>query len=99
MRTEGNNVASTAKSKAKAKTQSTDFETSISRLAEIVEQLESGELPLEQSLTLFEEGIGLARASQKTLDSAEKRVEQLLGYDKTGEPIVEELDVDDNERE
>lgn len=92
-------MASTAKSKAKAKTQSADFETSISRLAEIVEQLESGELPLEQSLTLFEEGIGLARASQKTLDAAEKRVEQLLGYDKTGEPIVEELDVDDNERE
>ncbi len=89
-------MATAAKTKTKTKNPTADFETSISRLAEIVEQLESGELPLEQSLKLFEEGIGLARASQKTLDAAEKRVEQLLGYDKSGEPIVEELDVDDD---
>jgi len=88
-------VATKGKAKIK-KDRANDFEASIARLAEIVEQLEEGELPLEESLTLFEEGIGLARASQRTLDEAEKRVEQLLGFDSEGEPITEELDVEDD---
>jgi len=49
------------------------FEDSIRRLSEIVESLEGGELPLEDSLRLFEEGIKLARTSQSVLDRAEKR--------------------------
>jgi len=68
------------------------FEQAIEQLAGIVEQLEGGELPLEQSLALFERGILLARSSQAQLDRAEKRVEQLLGFDASGKPIVEELD-------
>jgi exodeoxyribonuclease VII small subunit len=68
------------------------FEEAIQRLASIVEELERGELPLEASLKLFEEGVLLARASQRTLDQAEKRVEQLLGFDAQGAPIVEDLD-------
>ena len=87
-------MASKGKTKG-SKPGAKDFEASIARLAEIVEQLEEGELPLEQSLTLFEEGIGLARASQRTLDEAEKRVEQLLGFDADGEPITDDLDTDD----
>jgi exodeoxyribonuclease VII small subunit len=87
-------VASKGKAKTK-KPRASDFEGSIARLAEIVEELEEGELPLEESLTLFEEGIGLARASQRTLEHAEKRVEQLLGFDAEGEPITEELDAED----
>ena len=62
------------------------FETSAARLKDIVEQLESGELSLEASLTLFEEGVKVARAAQARLDDAEKRVEELLGVDEQGEP-------------
>lgn len=60
------------------------FEASVERLSEIVEQLEAGELPLEQSLQLFEEGIRLARAAQERLDNAEQRVEELLSVDAQG---------------
>ncbi len=67
------------------------FETAMSRLEAIVDQLESAELPLEQALALFEEGVRLARASQQRLDQAERRVEELLGIDEQGNPIVREL--------
>jgi exodeoxyribonuclease VII small subunit len=73
---------------------SPSFEESIRRLGEIVDALESGELPLEDSLRLFEEGVKLARASQAKLDSAEKRVEELLSLDEDGNPVVREIDVE-----
>jgi exodeoxyribonuclease VII small subunit len=60
------------------------FEVAIKRLGEIVQALERGDLPLEDSLRLFEEGVALSRASQQKLDAAEKRVEQLLGVDAQG---------------
>ncbi len=69
------------------------FEDSIRRLSEIVETLEAGDLPLEESLKLFEEGVKLARSSQATLDGAEKRVEELLSIDEHGDPIVREIDL------
>ena len=69
------------------------FEGTLERLHEIVEQLEGGELPLEESLRLFEEGVRLSRASQARLNAAEKRVEELLAVDADGEPITRELDV------
>lgn len=69
------------------------FEDAVKRLGEIVELLENGSLPLEESLRLFEEGVRLARASQARLDSAEKRVEELLTIDDNGNPIVRELDM------
>lgn len=68
------------------------FEGALKRLTAIVEQLEGGELSLEQSLALFEEGTRLSRASQAQLDAAEKRVEELLAIDPDGEPIVRELE-------
>lgn len=73
------------------------FEDSVSRLGEIVERLEAGDLPLEDSLRLFEEGVRLARASQVRLDAAERRVEELLTIDEHGNPIVRELDPDGGE--
>lgn len=82
-------------SKSKKKESSKDepsFEDSVKRLGEIVEKLESGELPLEDSLVLFEEGVRLARSSQARLDDAERRVEQLLGVDEDGNPVVRELE-------
>jgi exodeoxyribonuclease VII small subunit len=60
------------------------FEAAIKRLSEIVQTLERGELPLEESLRLFEEGVKLSRLSQQRLDAAEKRVEQLLAVDEQG---------------
>ena len=68
------------------------FEDALKRLTAIVERLESGDLSLEQSLALFEEGTRLSRSSQAQLDAAEKRVEELLAIDASGEPIVRELE-------
>lgn len=59
------------------------FETALSRLEEIVTELESGELALEQSLKLFEEGVKLARICNARLEEAERKVEILL-KDKNG---------------
>ncbi len=62
------------------------FEDAIKRLSEIVQTLERGDLPLEESLRLFEEGVRLSRASQERLEAAQKRVEELLGFEKDGRP-------------
>ncbi len=55
-----------------------NFETSFKRLEEIVEELESGELSLEKSLKIFEEGVKLSRVCSNKLDEAEKKIEILL---------------------
>ena len=68
------------------------FEESVERLEQIVQRLESGELSLEDSLGLFEEGVTLARVSQAQLDQAERRVEELLKIDEEGNPVVAELE-------
>ena len=49
-------------------------------------KLEEGDLSLEDSLRLFEEGVKLSRVSQEKLDSAQRKVEQLLGVDAEGRP-------------
>lgn len=63
------------------------FESALSRLEEIVQQLEQGDLPLEQSLKLFEEGIKLSRICNTRLEKAERKVEILL-KDKSGNLIA-----------
>jgi len=68
------------------------FEASLERLTKIVERLENGDLGLEESLALFEEGIGLARTAQERLDAAEKRVEELIAADQNGDPVSRELE-------
>ena len=60
------------------------FEQAFQQLGEVVEQLEGGELPLEQSLALFERGMALARLCEGKLDDAEQRVQQLVGSDVEG---------------
>ena len=55
-----------------------NFEDSLRKLETIVAQLEDGDLPLEQSLKLFEEGVGLASVCRKELDAAEGKVEMLI---------------------
>jgi exodeoxyribonuclease VII small subunit len=64
-----------------------DFETALKRLEEIVKKLEGGELTLDSSLELFEEGIQLSRLCHVKLGQAERRVEILL-KNSAGEPQV-----------
>jgi exodeoxyribonuclease VII small subunit len=62
----------------KAKEKEPGFEASLASLEKIVAQLESGDLPLERALELFEDGVGLARRCQSQLEDAERKVELLL---------------------
>lgn len=63
------------------------FEASLEALEEIVHQLEDGDLPLEKSLELFEDGIRLSRQCQERLNQAERRIEILL-RDNQGRPVA-----------
>jgi exodeoxyribonuclease VII small subunit len=54
------------------------FEQILERLRGVVKELEDGDLPLEKSLAVFEEGVRLSRLGQRRLDAAETRVEELL---------------------
>jgi exodeoxyribonuclease VII small subunit len=54
------------------------FEQSLQRLEAIVTELERAELPLEKSVSLFEEGMGLVEECRKQLDAAEGKVEALV---------------------
>ena len=59
------------------------FETSLDELEKVVKQLESGDLPLERSLDLFQRGMQLSEACRKQLEEAETRVESLVRKDGT----------------
>jgi len=54
------------------------FENSLKKLETIVDQLEKGDLSLEDSIKLFEEGVGLSTACKKELDAAEGKVQILI---------------------
>ena len=71
------------------------FEESLSALEKIVAQLEEGDLPLEKSLELFEEGVRLSKKCQQRLEQAERRIE-LLVKDSDGEPVLEEFEEEDS---
>jgi exodeoxyribonuclease VII small subunit len=71
-----------------------DFEASMRALEELVERLEQGDLPLEESLAAFERGVMLTRACQTALKEAEQKVEILLK--KAGEPAIEDFAPDDS---
>lgn len=59
------------------------FESALEELEQVVEQLESGELSLEDSLSAFEKGIGLVRFCNHKLSEVEKKIEMLI-KDKEG---------------
>jgi exodeoxyribonuclease VII small subunit len=67
--------------------QSKTFEASLEALERIVHELELGDLPLEKSLELFEQGIRLSRECQERLSQAERRIEVLL-RDNQGRTVV-----------
>ena len=56
----------------------TSFEEALRRLEEIVDALETGELSLEESIAIIEEGVGLTRSCSKQLEQAEQKVSRLL---------------------
>jgi exodeoxyribonuclease VII small subunit len=59
------------------------FEDALEKLEDIVKKMEAGDLPLDEALKSFEEGIKLIRICQAKLDEAERRVEMLLGKEDT----------------
>jgi exodeoxyribonuclease VII small subunit len=59
------------------------FESALEELEQVVEQLESGELSLEDSLSAFEKGVGLVRLCNQKLSEVEKKIEMLV-KDKEG---------------
>lgn len=72
-----------------------DFDTGLKKLEEMVEQLDRGELTLEESLSLFEEGIKLTRTLTQYIEEAEKRIE-ILSTDENGNVILDGFDADDS---
>jgi exodeoxyribonuclease VII small subunit len=77
------------------------FESALEDLEQVVEQLESGELSLEDSLAAFEKGVGLVKFCNQKLNEVEKKIE-LLVKDKEGKlqlKAIEELPEQDSEDE
>lgn len=66
-----------------------NFEASLNELEKLVDALENGDLPLEQSLEDFERGINLTRACQTALTDAQQKVQILL--DKNGDSSLEDF--------
>ena len=72
-----------------------DLEKSLADLEELVEELETGDLPLETAMKKFEEGIKLTRGCQTALKEAEQKVEILLKNN--GAEKLEDFEVDDDD--
>jgi exodeoxyribonuclease VII small subunit len=71
----------------KTKEEKIDFEKSLAELEQLVEEMENGDLSLDQSLAKFEKGVELTKNCQKALKAAEQRVNILL--EKHGENTLE----------
>ncbi len=67
--------------KNKSIEKSLDFEKSLAKLESIIEELENGELPLNESIKTFEEGVKLTKHCQELLTKAELKVQKLLEKD------------------
>jgi len=74
-----------------ARPRSNEFEKAFQQLEKIVQRLESEELPLDESLHLFEEGIRLSRFCHQRLEEVEKKIETILA-DAKGQPVTEPFD-------
>ena len=74
------------------------FEQAMARLETIVAELERGELPLDQSLRMFEEGIRLSKTCLKMLEDAEHKVE-ILVQEKDGRRRLQAISLDEDDTE
>ncbi len=77
-----------------AATKKFDLEKSLTNLEELVEELESGDLPLETAMKKFEEGIKLTRGCQTALKEAEQKVQILLKS--AGSEDLEDFEIDED---
>jgi exodeoxyribonuclease VII small subunit len=68
------------------------FEEAMNRLEAVVEQLESGEVPLEKAIALFQEGMELSRVCNRKLTDVEQKIEMLLEKDGCLTPTPFELE-------
>ena len=68
-----------------------DFEKNLIRLEEIVGKMERGELSLDDSLKLFEEGVKLSKECHQRLSEAENKVRILMGVDEKGQAVTQEF--------
>ena len=75
-----------------------EFEKAFQELEQIVRRLEGEELPLDESLRLFEEGIRLSRFCHQRLEEVEKKIELILA-DAKGQPRTEPFDLEEEEEE
>jgi exodeoxyribonuclease VII small subunit len=71
-----------------------DFEKAFKELETIVQRLEAEELPLDESLRLFEQGISLSRFCHQRLEEVEKKIELILA-DAKGQPRTEPFEIDE----
>jgi exodeoxyribonuclease VII small subunit len=71
-----------------------DFEKAFKELETIVQRLEAEELPLDESLRLFEQGISLSRFCHQRLEEVEKKIELILA-DAKGQPRTEPFEMDE----
>lgn len=81
--------------KAKAEEDGETFAAGVAALEELVASLESGELPLEEALTAYEQGVGLVRRLNDRLNEAEKKIEILsrnAAGDLVAQPMAEDED-------
>ena len=76
-----------------------EFEASMKRLETIVEELESGELTLEDSIARYEEGVKLSRGLTARLDEAEKRIERLVEPEAGGAPRTQPMELGPRDEE
>ncbi|MCF8009728.1 MAG: exodeoxyribonuclease VII small subunit [Clostridiales bacterium] len=67
-----------------------NFEAALAQLEETVRRLEDGQIPLEEALDLFTEGVRLSKICSSQLDAAEKKIKLLLNEE--GQPIIKETD-------
>ncbi|UCH91056.1 MAG: exodeoxyribonuclease VII small subunit [Nitrospirota bacterium] len=72
------------------------FEKALSRLETIVTELETGELSLDDSLKIFEEGVKLSKTCLKMLDDAERKVE-ILVQDKDGRKRIQAFSLEESQ--
>ncbi|MFP5518291.1 MAG: exodeoxyribonuclease VII small subunit [Bdellovibrionia bacterium] len=74
-----------------------EFEKKLKRLEEIVQKMEKGELALDDSLKLFEEGVKLSRECHSQLNEAEAKVKLLTSIDAEGNAKTQDFHVEDGE--
>jgi exodeoxyribonuclease VII small subunit len=78
-------------SKSKPREADLNFEGAMDRLEKIVEQMESGKLPLEDLIVRYEEGMNLVKVCQERLANAEQKIE-IIARNSAGKPVVKEFE-------